>query len=407
MRTDTTPEKLGLDSRRLARVRPWLERYVDAGKLPGALVLIARHGQVALLETVGLRDREAGTAVTVDTLFRIYSMTKPVTAVAVMMLHEAGRIGLDDPVARHLPEFAEPGVQTLTADGQTRAVPATRPMTIRHLLTHTAGLGYGTDDATPAEALYLARRTDFGPLDGPLAEAVARLATIPLLCQPGDGWHYGVSSDVLGRVVEVVSGESFAQFLTTRILQPLAMHDTGFEVSRDRLARLAALYARDAGDGMRLLEAPATSVYAGEVSTVSGGAGLISSVGDYFRFTEMLRHKGEYQGVRLLRAETVELMTANHLPGDIAALGQPTFNETTTEGIGFGLGFSVLLDPARAGLPSSPGEYAWGGMASTAFWIDPRQDLSVILMTQLRPSDAYPLRRELRELVYGALVERY
>ena len=403
MQVTTPPEAVGFSAAGLARIRPWLQAHVDGGRLPGALVSVARHGEVALLEAVGLRDREARAPIGVDTLFRIYSMTKPVTAVAVMMLCEAGHIGLDDPVARFIPGFERLQVQVIDGEGRVRVVPARRPMTVRHLLTHTAGFGYGTRDATPAEALYLDRHTDFAPNDGPLAEVVERLLTIPLLCEPGSGWHYGVSSDVLGRLVEVVAGQPFADFLGERIFEPLCLRDTGFSVPGEKAGRLAALYARTEDDGMTLLESPRESVYTRPVSTHSGGAGLISTLGDYFRFTELLRRKGELDGVRLLRRETVEEMTRNQLPGDIAELGQPTFNETSTRGIGFGLGFSVLIDSRVARLPGSVGEYAWGGMASTAFWNDPVRDLGVILMTQLRPSDAYPLRRELRELVYRAL----
>jgi len=404
MKVTATPEDVGLSTSRLARLRPWIRRYVDGGMLAGALILVARRGQIGFLDCVGFRDRGTQQPMTLDTLFRIYSMTKPITSVAIMMLYEEGFFQLDDPVGRYIPCFTDMAVYVSGEGEGMRTEPANDRITIHQLLTHTSGLIYSFAQSPVAE-LYRSQRTDFGPRDGSLSEVVDRLARLPLACHPGEAWHYGVSTDVLGRLVEVVSGQSYDDFLAQRIFRPLGMEDTSFAVPRDKLHRFAALYGPVEGGGMELVEAPAHSRFLGEVGTLSGGAGLIASAHDYYRFTEMLRRKGELDGVRLLGRKTVEYMTSNQLPGDLAEMGQPSFNETTFEGVGFGLGFSVMLDPAKAKVLGTPGEYAWGGMASTAFWIDPLEDMTVIFMTQLTPSDAYPLRRELRVLSYQALID--
>ena len=240
---------------------------------------------------------------------------------------------------------------------------------------------------------------------GTVADAVARLARLPLLCHPGTAWNYGVSLDVLGRLVEVIADQSLDRFLAERIFQPLGMLDTCFQVPPDKLDRFAALYGPTPQGGIELKESPAQSAFAQNVTLFSGGGGLMSTAGDYFRFTEMLRLKGEFNGVRLLGRKTVDYMTRNHLPGDLADMGQASFSETSYEGVGFGLGFSVMLDPAKAQVMGTPGEYGWGGMASTAFWVDPGEDMTVIFLTQLSPSSTYPLRRELRVLTYQALID--
>jgi CubicO group peptidase (beta-lactamase class C family) len=405
MRVTANPESVGLCSARLERVREWMRRYLDAGKLPGMLTLVARHGEVVFLDALGWKDVAAGTPIAEDTLFRIYSMTKPVTAVAVMMLYEEGRFQLDDPIDHYLPGFADMQVYLAGAGRHMITEPARTPITIHHLLTHTSGLSYGFSSEAPVGALYTERRTDFDTGDGPLVEVVERLCRLPLICHPGTEWNYGVSSDVLGGLVEVISGQPFDRFLEERVFAPLGMVDTGFEVPPDKLARLATLYVRNAEDAMALVETPANSRFAGGVTTFSGGGGLISTMADYFRFTEMLRREGELDGVRLLGRKTVEYMTCNHLPGDLADMGQPSFTETSFAGIGYGLGVSVMLDPAKAGVVGTPGQYAWGGYASTFFCVDPFEDLTVIFLTQLQPSGCYPLRQELRALTYQALVD--
>jgi CubicO group peptidase (beta-lactamase class C family) len=332
-------------------------------------------------------------------------MTKPITAVALMMLYEEGRFQLDDPVSEFIPGFKDLRIY-FSGEGDAMVTePLHMPMTLHHLLTHTSGLTYGFGNEGPIAALYRKHHTDFGGHDGPLDEVVDRLAQIPLEFQPGQRWNYGVSSDVLGRVVEVLSGNSLDVFFKDRILEPLGMGDTGFTVPKEKIDRFAALYEKTDDSDLTLLEAPRSSTVIDAVQTFSGGGGLLSTLGDYFRFTEMLRRKGELDGERLLGRKTVEYMTSNHLPGDLADMGQPIFTETSYEGIGFGLGVSVMLDPAKAKVIGTPGEYAWGGYASTAFWVDPKEDMTVIFLTQLIPSSAYPIRRELRILSYQALID--
>ena len=405
MQVTKTPESAGMCSTRLGRLGDWMRRYVDQGKLPGMLTMVARNGDVVFLETYGWRDVEAQLPVEADTIFRIYSMTKPVTSVAAMMLYEEGRFQLDAPISDFLPEFAEMAVYVSGTGDDMVTEPARAPITIRQLLTHTSGLTYGFIDDTPIGALYKKNRVDFARVGGTIAEVAERLGRLPLISHPGEAWNYSVSTDVLGRLVEVVSGAPFDRFLQDRIFDPLGMADTGFHVPADKLARFAALYYRGVDGALRRTATKDGSRFAEPATAYSGGGGLVSTVGDYFRFAEMVRRKGVLDGARLLGRKTVEYMTANHMPGDLAAMGQPTFSETSYAGIGFGLGFSVMIDPAKAEVIGSPGEYAWGGMASTAFWIDPVEHLTVILMTQLRPSRTYPLRRELRILTYQALID--
>ena len=377
-----------------AGLKTWLETniplYMQESRMPGFSIAVVQDGKTIYAEGFGARDPRQNLPATAQTLYGVGSITKSFVAIGIMQLVEAGKIRLDDPVSRHIPF-------DLGIEG--------KPITIHHLLTHTSGLGYGFSSATPLGALYTERRTDFDPDDGPLVEVVERLCRLPLVCHPGAAWNYSVSSDVLGRLVEVVSGQPFDRFLEERIFAPLGMVDTGFEVPPDKLARLATLYERSTGDGMAPVETPANSRFSGGVTTFSGGGGLIATMADYFRFTEALRRNGELDGVRLLGRKTVAYMTCNHLPGDLADMGQPSFTETSFAGIGYGLGFSVMLDPAKAGVIATPGEYAWGGYASTYFWVDPVEDITVIFLTQLQPSGCYPLRQELRALTYQALVD--
>lgn len=405
MEAIASPESVGLSSTRLKRIHAWMQKYLDQKRLPGATTLVARQGQVVYCESLGYRDLETRQPMTPDTILRIYSMTKPITSVAAMMLYEEGYFQLDDPVAEFIPSFKDLQVYVSGTGDKVITEPLNRPMTIHDLLTHTSGLIYGFGDSGPLPELYKQSSTDFGTHDGKLADVVERLSKIPLSFQPGMRWNYGVSTDVLGRLVEIVSGRSLDDFLQNRILEPLNMQDTGFAIPAAKVDRLSALYECIQEDNLFLLESPRNSPLIDTVQTFSGGSGLVSTLGDYFRFTELLRRKGELDGVRLLGCKTLAYMTRNHLPGDLAAMGQPTFNETTYAGIGFGLGFSVMLDPVKAGVIGSPGEYAWGGYASTAFWIDPLEDLTVIFLTQLIPSSAYPIRRELRVLTYQAIIE--
>lgn len=399
------PEEVGLSSERLGRIRPWLRGYLETGKLPGATTLVARHGKIVYCESEGFRDLEASKPMASDTILRFYSMTKPITSVALMMLYEEGLFQLDDPVSEFIPRFKNTRVYVSGDTDDMICEPLQTPITLHHLLTHTSGLTYGFGNQGPIPQLYQENHTDFDTHDGLLEKVVERLARIPLEFQPGQRWNYGVSTDVIGRVVEVISGQSLNTFFQKKILDPLGMVDTGFAVPKDKAGRFAALYVKNEKSDLALRESPQESPMIDSVETFSGGGGMVSTVADYFRFTEMLRRKGELDGERLLGRKTIEYMTTNQLSGDLADMGQPTFNETTYEGIGFGLGFSVMLDPANARLMGTPGEYAWGGYASTAFWIDPREDMTVIFLTQLIPSSAYPIRRDLRVLTYQALVD--
>jgi len=399
------PETLGFDAARLGRIRGWMEGYVAGGRYPFACTVIARRGEIAYCDYLGSRDLAARTPYALDTILRIYSMTKPITTVAALMLYEEGRLHLDDPLADFLPEFAELQVLRDGARSLDQVAPARETLTLHHLLTHTSGLVYGSQGGLLGEA-YKAQPVKFGPAGGGLAANVKRLSGLPLLFEPGRRWNYGVSTDVLGRVIEVVSGQTLDAFLRERVLGPLAMADTGFEVAAENLDRLAMLYGH-AGDGaMTARDGIAESEFGpGRVDTFSGGGGLLSTACDYLRFAEMLRRGGELDGVRLLGPSTVSLMTANHLPGTIAELGPTPWTETSFEGLGFGLGVSVMVDPTRAEQAGSPGDYGWGGAASTVFWIDPVADMTVLFLTQLSPSHSYPNRTELRALVYQALVD--
>ncbi|GIX47381.1 MAG: serine hydrolase [Candidatus Tectimicrobiota bacterium] len=400
------PEEVGLSAARLARLRTHLQRYIDTGKLAGTLTLVARRGRLAYFEPQGYLELEGRRPMQHDTIFRIYSMSKPITSVALMMLYEQGYFQLDDPVHAFIPGWKDPGVFVSGTYPAFVTVPPQRPMTVRDLLTHTAGLTYGFMERSNVDAAY--RQLRVGDRNQPgytLKDMVDTLATLPLEFSPGTRWNYSVATDVVGYLVEVLSGQRFDVFLREHLFAPLGMHDTGFTVAPQQLPRLACNYLRLEDGHLQCIDAPETSEYR-ERTFFSGGGGLVSTALDYFRFTLMLRNGGELDGVRVLGRKTLELMTMNHLPGgqDLASLALPgRFTETAYAGVGFGLGFSVLLDPTRAQIVGTPGEYAWGGAASTAFWVDPREDLIVIFLTQLMPSSAYPLRRELRVLTYAAL----
>ena len=401
----TGPEQVGLSSERLARIDGWAQRLVDDGKLAGLTTAVIRRGQLAHLHSCGLADRAAGVAMTPDTIVRIYSMTKPLTSVAILMLYEQGLFQLDDPVSRFLPAFAAMRVVSGGQRGKPETVPALRGITVRDLLTHTSGLTYGFMQSTLLDEAYREHGIDFQTAECSLGELVERAAALPLLAQPGAEWNYSIATDVLGHLVAVLSGEPFGEFLRRRVIEPLGMVDTGFHVPAQKHARFAANYGRGKDGGLALLDDPATSRFLAPPAICSGGGGLVSTVGDYLRFCQFMLNRGELDGARLLGRKTVALMTANHLRGDMAAMGMPRFSESSYEGIGFGLGFSVMLDPARAQIVGSPGEFAWGGAASTAFWVDPAEDMAVVLLTQLMPSSAYPIRRELRVLAYAAITD--
>jgi CubicO group peptidase (beta-lactamase class C family) len=402
------PAEVGFDPARLARIDAHLAAYVDDGRLPGIQITVSRHGRIAHLSSYGSADIEAGRAVEPDTLWRIYSMTKPITSVAAMMLFEQGAFELTDPISRWLPEFADPQVYIGGPANKPSTVPAAEPIRVWHLLTHTAGLTYAFHRVHVTDEIYRNAGFDFASPPGlDLAGCVAAWAKLPLAFEPGTEWLYSVATDVLGRLVEIWSGQPLDAFFRDHILNPLDMIDTGFSVAPEDHNRLAALYAiaPELTEKIRYdqLGEPAKRA----PRWLSGGGGLISTSGDYLRFAHMLLRGGELDGVRLLSSRTVRYMSRNHLPGgaDLQAFGRPLVSETRYDGVGFGLGFAVTDDPVAAKVLASPGEYYWGGMASTAFWIDPLEDIAVVFMTQLLPSSTYPIRSQLRQLVNQALVD--
>ena len=397
---------LGFDSARLARIERLLdERYIQPGKLPGALLSVSRYGEPVYQAIVGHADVERGVPLAADTIFRIYSMTKPLTSVALMMLVEEGKVALDDPVHRYIPEWRDLGVfEAGTHRTGFRTRRATRPMQIVDLLRHTAGLTYGFQLRTNVDAAYRAHKIGEIEKAGTLADMIAGVAKLPLEFSPGDAWNYSIATDVVGYLVGKISGEPFEDFLGRRILQPLGMVDTGFHVAADKAHRLAACYETTA-TGIKLQDDPATSSYLQPPAFVSGGGGLVSTAADYMRFGEALLNGGTLGGHRLISRKTLDLMTANHLPGgaSIAAMSVSLFSEAAYDGVGFGLGFATTIDAARTLMPGSDGDYFWGGAASTFFWVDPAEALVAVFMTQLIPSSTYPVRRELRTLVYAAV----
>jgi len=399
------PGIVGFCPERLERISLWLKKYVDEKKLPFAHVAVLRKGQLAYADCYGYRDVEERSPVKEDGIYRIYSMTKLVTTVAAMALYERGAFQLDDPVHHFVDEFKDATVFVSGRKGSINSVKLETPMTILQLMNHTSGLTYGAFDPGPVGQLMRSGKIDFGNMQANLGETVRRLASIPLCFQPGSQWRYGVSTDVLGYIIEVVTGKTLLQVFDELIFKPLNMKDTFFNVPKNKVEKFCSLYTRTKSDSLKLLECAKSSRFCEPVNMCSGGGGLISSMRDYLVFLEMIRCGGRYNDVQILGRKTVELMLRNHLSGDMASMGQPTFSEMPMEGIGFGLGGAILLDTAKAQILGSEGEFTWGGMASTAFWIDPAEELSVVFMTQLIPSSCYPIRRELRVLVYQALVD--
>ncbi len=406
LRQEVDPSEVGLDAKALDRLDQHVAHYVDEGRLPGYLVAVARGGRVAHLTTHGRRDLAAGLPVEADTLWRIYSMTKPVTAVAALLLVEEGRLSLDDPVERHIPAFAEPRVYVSGAGPDMVTRPADGPMRVRHLMTHTAGLTFAFYHSHPVDALYRRAGLESSVVPGTtLAETVEVYASLPLQFEPGTQWNYSVASNVLGRIIEVVSGQPLDAFFAERIFGPLAMTDAGFQVSPEQAGRLAELYGDADGGGIEPI--PGLPLR-GRPRFLSGSGGMVASAHDVHRFMELLRRRGELDGVRLLAPETVDLMTSNHLPGgaDLRAVGsKPAHDEPGNDGVGFGLGVSVVIDPSRTAAPSGPGTFGWSGVATTTFWVDPSRDLTVQFMTQLRPKQSLSLFPDLKRLVHEAVTD--
>jgi CubicO group peptidase (beta-lactamase class C family) len=411
LKAEVDPAEVGFDPARLERIDRLFGRYVDDGRLPGWLIAVSRHGQLAHVSTCGSRDLEAGLPVESDTLWRIFSMTKPITSVAAMMLYEEGGFELNDPVSKYIPSFANVRVFSGGSDLRPVTIPATEPVRVWHLLTHTSGLTYGFFRNHPVDAMYRAQGFEWGsPRGVDLAGCVDEWAGLPLLFQPGSEWHYSVATDVLGRLVEVVSGQNLDEFFARRILGPLGMTDTAFWADEERAPRLGAVYTPGPADQATRLEAFSVGHYK-TPAYLSGGGGLVSSAADYQRFMLMLLDlpgspAGELDGARLLSPRTVAYMTRNHLPGnaDLEAYGAPIYAEAPMRGSGFGLGFAVVIDPVPGKTLTSAGEFSWGGAASTAFFVDPVEKITASFFTQFVPSSAYPVRSQLRQLVQQALV---
>jgi CubicO group peptidase (beta-lactamase class C family) len=417
--TSASPESAGMSTSALARIETHLkQRYIDAGRFPGTQLTVYRRGKVVHSASQGYADLERKVPVKDDTIYRIYSMTKPITSVAFMMLVEEGRVALDEPVHKYIPEWKNLGVFVAGTYPNYLTRPPTRPMQIVDLLRHTSGLTYGFQQRSNVDAGY--REAKIGEVYDPntLDKMIEDMAKVPLEFSPGEAWNYSLSVDVLGYLIGKISGMPFEQFLKERIFQPLGMNDTDFHVPADKAHRFAACYSADPPGELRFLAAerkgtmwladdPAKSAYLKPPTFFSGGGGLCSTSSDYLTFCRALLNRGELGGVRLIGPKTLALMTTNHLPGgrDLPAMSRSMFAEAAYNGIGFGLGFSVTMDPAQTLIPGSPGEYSWGGAASTSFWIDPAEELIAIFMTQVLPSSAYPVRRELRTMVYSAITD--
>ncbi len=392
------PETVGLDSNILKNIGTYLdETYVKDGRYVGTLTLVARKGEIAYLDSLGYMDRENERPMQEDAIFRIYSMTKSVTSIAIMQLLEKSKFRLDDPVHWYIPQFKNMGVFQAGVFPNFVTSKPKRPMTIKDLLTHMSGLTYNFMYRTNVDAAH--RSSDLMRAEN-LEDFVDTLSRIPLEFSPGDKWNYSVSTDVLGYLVEKLSGQKLDEYFQEHIFEPLGMIDTGFSCPEEKKSRLASLYEHNPSGKPNLMEVPSL-----DVKMLSGGGGLFSTLSDYYNFASMLLNKGELNGTRVIGRKTLEYMTMNHLPDgkDLTEMSESAFSETPYAGVGFGLGFSVMTDPAKSQTLSDVGEFGWGGMASTVFFINPKEDMLVIFLTQLVPSSTYQVRRELRSLVYSAL----
>jgi len=415
--TPASPESAGMSTAALKRIEDHLkQRYIDAGRFPGTQLMVYRRGKIVHSTSQGFADLERKVPVKDDTIFRIYSMTKPITSVAFMMLVEEGRVALDEPVHKYIPAWKDLGVFIAGTAPAFLTRPPSRPMQIVDLMRHTSGLTYGFQQRSNVDAGYREKKIGEVVKAGTLDTMIEDLAKMPLEFSPGEAWNYSVSTDVIGYLVGQISGKPFEQFLKERIFNPLGMNDTDFHVPANKAHRFAACYSADPKGGMTfhaterkgtltLQDDPATSSFLSAPEFISGGGGLCSTTADYLTFCRALLNGGELGGVRLLGPKTLALMTSNHLPGgvDLPAMSRSLFSEASYNGIGFGLGFSVTMNPAQTLIPGSAGEYAWGGAATTSFWIDPAEELIAIFMTQVLPSSAYPIRCELRTMVYSAI----
>jgi CubicO group peptidase (beta-lactamase class C family) len=392
------PEQLGFSSERLLRINSLMNRYVESGKLAGIETCVVRHGKVVHRETFGYQNLETKTPMSKDSIFRIYSMTKPIASVALMMLYEEALFNLTDQVSQYIPAFQD--VKVWSADGALEA--PVRPMTVQDLLRHTAGLSYGgyAESQSPVDKLY-----DEADLFNPKitnTEQTERIASLPLMFHPGEKWHYSVATDVVGYLVELLSDKPLGDFMQEKIFSPLGMVDTAFEIDPSKLSRFCTLYGKTSDTEFGVLDLPESSEFLPPVAMHSGGSGLVSTTDDYLRFAQCILNNGELNGVRLLGPRTVDLMTCNHLPPALIPIAFEGAEPML--GMGFGLGFGVMLDAAQSGVMGSVGDLSWGGYAETFFWIDPQEDMIAIMMSQYLPSQFYPIRKEIRTTVYQALI---
>ena len=398
------PNSAGFCDHRLERVSEHLEQnYINPGKIPGCQVLIGRRGHVAYFRSFGFADKEREVAVRDDTIFRIYSMTKPITSIALMMLFEEGRLQLTDPVYKFIPSWKNQRVWVKGEGKSMELRSPSEPVSIAHLLSHTSGLTYGESlfpSDHPVDKLYGSIRED----KKSLAAFVDEFAQIPLRFDPGTRWCYSLSTDVCGALVEIISGQTFSEFLSERIFIPLEMFDTAFTISDEKVPRLAANYERDENKNLVLIDDPVKSIYANTGRLQSGGGGLLSTTADYSKFCEMLLGGGKYLGCRIIGDRTLKMMSQNHLPknADLASVAMGSFSETAYEGVGFGLGFAQTLSEVRA-QNLGAGDFYWGGMASTIFWVDPKESMFCVFMTQLVPSRTFNFRGQLKALVYSSI----
>jgi len=400
---ETAPQHAGFSAARLARITEHLEtNYIEPQKIAGCQVVVSRHGHVAYHNSLGSMDIERGKAMADDAIFRIYSMTKPLTSIALMQLYERGMFQLNDPIYRLLPDWREQQVYVSGEGEHIQLRKPDRPMTMRHVLSHMTGLSYGATHH-PVDKMYRTqgvRRTD----GETLSSFTDKLSNIPLHFAPGERWMYSYSTDVCGHLIELLSGMTLDRYFETHLFEPLGMTDTAFNVAEEKVGRFAANYERAPDKSLRLIDDPATSTYLSTPSFLSGGGGLTSTTADYLRFCEMLRNGGKLDDERIIGSRTLELMQRNHLPGgrDLAQLAIGDFSETAYEGVGFGLGFAMSLNEVDAGALGA-GDYYWGGAASTIFWVDPLEDLIVVFMTQLMPSATFNFRGQLKNIIYSAI----
>jgi CubicO group peptidase (beta-lactamase class C family) len=393
-----SPEALGFSAERLLRINSLMNRYVESGKLAGIDTCVVRHGGVAHREIFGFQNLESKTPLSKDSIFRIYSMTKPIASVALMMLYEEARFNLTDQVSQYVPAFQD--VKVWGADGALDD--PLRPITVQDLLRHTAGLSYGgyAESQSPVDKLY-----DEAELFNPkitIKEFTERIVSLPLIYHPGEKWHYSVATDVVGYLVEVLSGQPLGDFMQEKIFDPLGMVDTAFHIDPSKLNRFCTLYGKTTDSDFGVLDLPEASEFLPPVALHSGGSGLVSTTSDYLQFAQCILNKGELNGVRLLGPRTVDLMTCNHLPTALIPIAFEGAEPML--GMGFGLGFGVMLDAPQSGVMGSVGDHSWGGYAETFFWIDPQEDMIAILMSQYLPSQTYPIRKEFRTAVYQALI---